>query len=343
MLDDLKVINDRDPSDTLGIAERQWQQLSYDFNFKVEPFEAKNIVYSGMGGSSLAALLSETWPGYDVPFHVVRNYDIPSFVNQDTLFIACSYSGNTEETLSSIEQAKAKGARICVIAGGGKLTEFAENNGYPVLVLPKAEQPRYAVLYNLKALVAILDGYGILKDDDLQKELSETEEFLKTVSQRWRATVPTAQNLAKQIAHEAIGKSAVIYAGPNLAPAAYKWKISFNENAKQVAWWNQYPEFNHNEFMGWTEQPTIKPYCVIDLRSNLDHPRIQKRFEVTSRLLSGKRPDPIVVNAEGDTVLAQLLFIVMLGDFVTIYTGLLNGVNPAPVVLIEKFKKELDL
>jgi glucose/mannose-6-phosphate isomerase len=125
-------------------------------------------------------------------------------------------------------------------------------------------------------------------------------------------------------------------------PAAYKWKISFNENAKQVAWTGQYPEFNHNEFIGWSKQPVDKPYAVIDLRSKLEHKRIQKRFEVSERLLSGMRPSPIVVNAEGSTVLEHLLWTVALGDFVTLYTALLNGVNPAPVDLVETFKKSLD-
>src|ERR1017187_5494791 len=113
MLDDVKVINQRDPSDALGIAERQWQQLAYDFPLDFKPFAAKNIVYSGMGGSALAAIFSQSWPGYDIPFEVNRNYDIPRYVSNETLFIACSYSGNTEETLSAVSQAADKGACIC--------------------------------------------------------------------------------------------------------------------------------------------------------------------------------------------------------------------------------------
>ena len=144
MLDDLKLIHERDTDDTLGIAERQWQQLNEGFEVSVDGSGMENIVYSGMGGSALAALLSVTWPGYTIPFEVVRNYDIPSYVSDKTLFIACSYSGNTEETISSIAQAEAKGARICVIAGGGKLSELAHEKGYPLVILPKAEQPRYA-------------------------------------------------------------------------------------------------------------------------------------------------------------------------------------------------------
>ncbi|GAC1500524.1 MAG: bifunctional phosphoglucose/phosphomannose isomerase [Candidatus Saccharimonadales bacterium] len=341
MLDDLKLIHERDLADTLGIAERQWQQLGYDFKTNQQPIEVENIVYAGMGGSALAAILSQSWPGYDIPFQIVRDYDIPKYVSDKTFFIAASYSGNTEETLSAINQAEAQGAQIAVIAGGGKLVELAQVKNYPVAILPKAEQPRYAVFYNLKALLVLLCSAGVIKDDVITHLTQETE-FLRNAVLPWTATVPTVKNPAKQIALEVIGKSAVIYAGPKLGPAAYKWKISFNENAKQVAWTNQFPEFNHNEFMGWTKQPVQKPYAVIDLRSNLENPRVIKRFEVTERLLSGLRPAPIVINAEGDNLLQQLLWTIALGDFVTIYCALCNGLNPAPVDLIEKFKKSLD-
>ncbi len=341
MLDDLKMIHERDVQDTLGIAERQWQQFAYEFETFQDQLDVDNIVYAGLGGSSLAALVSTSWPGYTLPFEIVRNYDIPAYVSERTYFIAASYSGNTEETLSALEQAEAKGAKIAIIAGGGKLAEIAKKNNYPLAVLPKAEQPRYAVFYNLKALLVLLEQAGLVKGSAL-KELEQAGDFLKQIVHPWVATVPTDNNPAKQVALEVIGKSAVVYAGPKLWPAAYKWKISFNENAKQVAWANQYPEFNHNEFMGWTKQPVDKPYAVIDLRSSLEHSRIQKRFEVTERLLSGMRPAPIVVNAEGKNLLEQLCWTIAFGDFVTIYTALLNGINPAPVDLIEKFKKSLD-
>jgi glucose/mannose-6-phosphate isomerase len=244
--------------------------------------------------------------------------------------------------LSAIEQAEAKGAQIAVIAGGGKLADIARDKNYPLAMLPKAEQPRYAVLYNLKALLILLDQAGLLADPDTISQLEGAADFLQQAVQPWLPTVPTKDNPAKQIALDAIGKSVAVYGGQLLWSAAYKWKISFNENAKQVAWWGQYPEFNHNEFMGWTEQPVDKPYAVIDLRSSLEHPRVQKRFEVSERLLSGRRPAPTVVNAQGETKLEQLLWTVAFGDFVSLYTALANGLNPAPVDLIEKFKKSLD-
>ncbi len=342
MLDDLTYIHEKDAADALGIAEKQYQQLGYEFEIFQDQVEASNIVYAGMGGSALAALVSETWPGHKIPFEVVRGYNIPAYVSDKTYFIAASYSGNTEEALSALEQAEAKGAQIAVIAGGGKLADIAREKNYPLVLLPKAEQPRYAVLYNLKGLLVLLDQAGLLADSAVIAELEQQADFLQQAVQPWLATVPAKDNRAKQIAQDVLGKSVVIYGGQLTWSVAYKWKISFNENAKHVAWWNQFPEFNHNEFLGWTEQPVDKPYTVIDLRSNLEHPRVQKRFEVTERLLSGRRPAPIVVDAQGETVLQQILWTIALGDFVSLYTGIANGLNPAPVELIEKFKKSLE-
>jgi glucose/mannose-6-phosphate isomerase len=345
MLDDLKYIHQRDAQDALGIVEKQWQQLQHKFeisNTKNLGTDIMNVVYAGMGGSALAALLTPSWPGYRVPFEVCRNYNVPFYVGEKTLFIAASYSGNTEETLEALHQAEEKGAKIAVIAGGGKLAEIAHEKNYPLATLPKAEQPRYAVLYNLKALLDLLQGSGLLLEDNPEEHLDEVAKFIKSSVAQWTPTVLTAQNPAKKLAMELAGKSPVIYAGPLMAAAAYKWKISFNENAKNIAWWNEFPEFNHNEFIGWSSHPVQKPYSVVDLRSNLEHPRVQKRFEVTERLLSGLRPAPNVVETQGDTIIKQLAWALAFGDFVSIYLALINNVNPAPVDLVEKFKKTLN-
>jgi glucose/mannose-6-phosphate isomerase len=339
MLDDLKYIHQRDGQDALGIAERQAGQLEHKFEVPKIEGDFQNIVFAGMGGSALPALVSTSWPGYKIPFEIIRQYDIPAYVSDKTLFIAASYSGNTEETLSALAEAEQKGAVIAIMAGGGKLEETADQKNYPFVKLPKAEQPRYAVFYMLLALLAILEAAGL--QEDVSGQLAEGANFLRESVKDWVATVPTDKNPAKQLANELAGKSGVVYAGPLLAPAAYKWKISFNENAKNVAWWGTYPEFNHNEFIGWSSHPIQKPYSVIDLRSNFEHPRIQKRFELSDRLLSGQRPAAHVVEAQGSNLLEQLLWTIAYGDFVTIYLALLNGVNPAPVELVEKLKKEL--
>ncbi len=342
MLDDLKYIHTKDAEDALGVAAKQWQQLETVYELPGLNFEVENIVFAGMGGSALWALLSQTWPNYKVPFQIWRKYDLPDFVGSKTLLIVSSYSGNTEETLSALAAGEKAGAQIVVAASGGKLIEIAEEKGYPYTLLPKASQPRFGALNGLKSLVTILEKTGLIEVENAEKTLHETSEFLKNEISNWLPDVPTSKNPAKQLALEIAGTSPVIYAGPKMFPAAYKWKISFNENAKNVAWCNEIPEFSHNEFLGWTSHPVDKPYSVIDLRSSLEHPRVQKRFSVTERLLSGNRPHPQIVEAKGETELEQMLYLVAYGDFVSLYTALLNGLDPTPVDLIEKMKTALD-
>lgn len=339
MLDDLKYIHEKDAQDALGIAERQWEQLQQVYDLQDFSFAPDNIVYAGMGGSALEAYISVTWPGFNLPFEIIRGYEIPQYVSEKTLFIASSYSGNTEETLQALEQAESKGAFIVIIASGGKLGEIAKAKNYPFAQIPTGYQPRHVVLYCFKALLTVLEKAGLKINEE--KQLKEAVELVRHSVEQWRPEVPTSKNSAKQLALELAGKSPVIYAGPKLFPAAYKWKISFNENAKNVAWCDAFPEFNHNEFLGWTSHPVDKPYAVIELQSNLEHPRIQKRFDISNRLLSGHWPEPYIINVQGSQILAQLLWAIAYGDFVSLYVALLNGLNPTPVDLIEKLKVEL--
>ena len=344
MLDDIKYIHEKDAHDALGIAEKQWQQLSHDFKLGKITGSFDNIVHSGMGGSALWAILGTSWPGYNVPFEVVRDYVIPAYVNQKTLFIASSYSGNTEETLSAVAAAEKQGATIVIITSGGKLAELARSKKYPLLELPKIDKPRYGAFYGWRALTVLTEQLGLINTPKASLTLAKAAPFLKASLQKWLPTVPTEQNYAKQIALELMGKSVVMYAGSLLAPAAHKWKISFNENSKNVAWEYTFPEFNHNEFTGWTSHPVTKPYAVVYLLSSLDHDRVKRRFELSDKLLSGRWPAPIQIEAEGDGALQQLLWTVSLGDFVSMYLAILNGLSPIDVGdkdIIEKFKKEL--
>lgn len=342
MLDDLKMIHERDPDDALGVAEHQREQLNQDYGVTFQPkAEIRNVVLNGMGGSALFATFLRSWPGLNVPFEIVRDYAIPGYVDEHTLYVASSYSGNTEETLNALDEAAQARAQIVVLAAGGKLAERAENVGYPLYKIPSGIQPRMSSFYFLSASLQLFEPLGLVPAGSLQ-ELRATGEWLGSQLAAWLPATPTASNPAKQLAQELMGKSVVVYSGPKLFPAANKWKICMNENAKNVAWCNQLPEFNHNEFIGWSSHPVDKPYAVVDLRSNLEHPRVQKRFETTARLLSGMRPEPEVVQVAGDTLVRQLLWTASMGDFVSIYLAILNGLNPTPVDLVEKFKKALD-
>lgn len=345
MLDDNNVLRQRDPSNALGVAAEQYQQARFAVainNPEHDGREITRVVVAGMGGSALAALLVKSWlkAELSVPFEVVRTYDLPGYVDSSTLVVASSYSGNTEETLSSLEDARSRGAQVAVIAAGGALIEVAEREDITHVQLPSHLQPRMAVIYNLRALVALLGHFSIASHMAFD-EIAATADWLATETAKWTSDVSTDKNYAKQLALTAVGKTPVFYAGNLMSPVAYKWKISWNENAKNVAFWNELPEFNHNEFMGWTSHPVEKPFAVFDLVSNLEHAQILKRFEVSDRLLSGRRPKSTTVSLEGDSEIAQMLWGSILADFVSIYVAILNGVDPTPVPLIEKLKQEL--
>jgi len=339
LLDDLKFIHEKDAQDALGIAAKQWEQLQQVYDIPDLNFTPENVVYAGMGGSALEAYMLQTWPGLPVPFEIVRGYDIPQYISNKTLFIASSYSGNTEETIEALHHAEDKGAKIVVIASGGKLSEIAKEKGYDFAQLPTGYQPRHVAIYSYKALFTVLEKAGMHVNEE--PVFKRAVENVRNAIKQWQADVPIANNPAKRLALELAGTSPVIYAGPKLFPAAYKWKISFNENAKNVAWCDAFPEFNHNEFIGWSSHPVDKPYSIIQLQSSLEHPKIQKRFDVTNKLLSGRWPEPHIIKVEGEDLLSQLLWACVLGDFVSIYVALLNGVNPTPVELLEKLKAEI--
>lgn len=347
MLDDKNVTTQRDPQGALQVAAAEYRQAEYDAVVRHADHDnrlIKNIVVAGMGGSALAALLVKAWLNdtFDVSFEVVRGYQLPNYVDHNTLVIVSSCSGNTEETLACLDQARERNVQIAIMTSGGKLLEQADDLGIAHVVLPDRSmiEPRMSTIAQIRALVRLLSHFGLL-DASYYDAVAQQATVLEAATNEWVPDVTTDKNYAKQLALLAVGKTAVFYGGALTGSLAYKWKISWNENAKNVAFWNEYPEFNHNEFLGWTSHPVEKPYAVFDLVSDKEHSQILKRFEISDRLLSGRRPKAIQVMLPGDSVLAQLLWGTVLADFVSIYVAILNGVNPTPVELIEKLKQEL--
>ncbi|MFZ1257911.1 MAG: SIS domain-containing protein [Candidatus Saccharimonas sp.] len=347
MLDDENVVGQRDRQHALGVAASLYTQLRYDGELTNDDHDGReitSIVIAGMGGSALAADMAKVLLAQHirVPLEVVKSYDLPHYVNHHTLVIASSHSGNTEETVSVLQQAIDHPDRpqIAVIATGGKLVEMASKADIMCAQFPHDTQPRMGVFYNLRMLFKLLVAFKVIPRQRFS-ELAEQHDWLEQKTQGWVKEVPTERNKAKQLALIAVGKTPVIYGGTLMAPVAYKWKISWNENAKNVAFWNQYPECNHNEFLGWTSHPVEKPFVVFDLISKLEHPRVLKRFSLSDTLLSGRRPKAQVIPMVGSTLLQQMLWGCVLSDFVSIYVGILNNVDPTQVDLIERFKKEL--
>lgn len=345
MLDDKNVLRQYDPSDTLGAVVRITEQMTYQPVIEMAGFAPcafRNIVLAGMGGSALAAdmihVLTAGW--LYAPLEVVKEYELPGYVGEETLVIALSHSGNTEETLSCYAHAREKGCTVAVLSTGGKLAECAVRDTVPHVRVPSGAQPRMSTVYHLRGILKLLEHFRVI-DGDLFEQVALSADWLVAELAQWTPEQPEGSNVAKQLAKKMMGKTPVFYAGELTWPLAYKWKISLNESAKNVAFWNRYPEFNHNEFIGWSSHPVEKPFAILDIRSTLERQRIRERMELSDRLLSGMRPKADVVELRGETLLQQLLWGLVLADMTSIYTAVLNGVNPEPVVLVEKLKKEL--
>ncbi|MDO4660645.1 MAG: bifunctional phosphoglucose/phosphomannose isomerase [Candidatus Saccharibacteria bacterium] len=346
MLDQPHVVAQHDPANMLGVVAQLPEQASTDITVESTTHQSspaiEAVVLAGMGGSALAADVIAALLGNQlaIPLVVSKGYDIPAFVNKTTLVITISHSGNTEETLSCYQQAQERQAQLVVLSSGGTLLEWTARDGVPHVRIPTGWQPRMATIFHLRALAKLLHHCGVI-DGQLYQQIGDNADWLAQQVAAWAPDVPTADNYAKQLAMLTVGKIPVFLAGEITWPLAYKWKISWNESAKNIAFCNRYPEFSHNEFIGWSSHPVEKPFAVIDLRSQLERPRIRQRMELSDKLLSGKRPKAHPVELVGKTLVQQMLWGLALADAASIYTAILNGVNPEPVALVERLKHEL--
>ncbi|MGI5852722.1 MAG: bifunctional phosphoglucose/phosphomannose isomerase [Bacillota bacterium] len=305
--------------------------------------DVDNIVVLGMGGSAIGGdLIRSLFEGeLTKPFQVNRDYDIPAFVGPQTLVAACSYSGNTEETLSGYAEARRKGAKIIAFCTGGKLKELAEADGYPLVLIPGGLSPRAALGYSFHPIMAVLEKLGFLSPKD--REFDEMLTVVEQIQVRMDVAVPETENFAKQLARKVFGKLPVIYgAGGWRTTVAARWKGQFNENAKNIAYWNAFPELNHNETVGWEAPAEVNVLAhVIILRDREEPPRLAKRVEVTRELMSSAVAGFTEIRAEGTSALARMFSLVYVGDFVSYYLSALNGIDPSPVRVIDKLKAEL--
>ncbi len=320
----------------LNFADSMGDKLSLELGLGV-----RNIVFAGMGGSALAGAIVKNWLSEQllVPLEVVRGYDLPGYVNERSLVFVSSASGNTEEALSCLKNAQRKNAQVIVLSSGGLLEKAAKKKVLLDIELQHYSQPRLGVFADIKALVCVLENLGLTGKVDMRRELENAANFLDTQKAQWNLDAAD-DNTARTIAKQLHGKATIVYTGPTLASAGYKWKIDINENAKQMASANVSPELNHNEMQGWLF-PNNKHAQVVELHSTLDSERVKKRFMVTRQVLAKHGYEPIAIEVVGSTRIQQLLSTIMLGDYVSAYLGILNGIDPSPVDLVEKFKQEL--
>lgn len=348
-LDDSKVVKAGDPGKML---EALWNlpeqcekalEIGRKMNMPAEYRTAANIVVTGLGGSAIGGDFLRVFAGsrLSIPVIVNRDYNLPKFVDEKTLLFAVSYSGNTEETLSAYSQAHEKGAKIIALTNGGKLRQRAEKDGYPVIVVPAGISPRAATGYLLIPTLAVLEKLGLL--GDLSKEIDEVITVIKNAREKLNPEVPVSKNPAKQLAQKLFNKLPVIWAaGGNTEVVATRWKGQINENSKAPAYWNVFPELNHNEIVGF-EEPAgmLQNLEVVILRDIEDHPRVKQRMDISTDIIKNIVSGISEIWSEGEGQLARMFSLTYTGDFVSVYLAVLYGIDPTPVKNIDYLKNKL--
>jgi len=322
-------------------CQRAWEKV-LKFDLPPEYTKISNVVIVGMGGSAIGGdivrrlALAES----KLPVWVHRDYGLPAFVDASTLVIASSYSGNTEETLSAFTASLKTRARKLVITSGGKLKHLAENEGIPVFVVDYQAPPRAAFSHSFVPLVGIFQKLGLLGDKSA--DLQEAVDILNKLSKDFIETRPLASNPAKQLAAKLWGHVAVIYGAEILSEVAQRWKTQFNENSKAWAFFESFPELNHNAVAGYEFPPEAKERIfVLMLHSSSLRPHSLLRYEATAKLLAKAGIAYEFAEARGESALAQVMSLVLLGDYSSFYLAMLNEVDPTSIDAINFIKQYL--
>jgi glucose/mannose-6-phosphate isomerase len=347
-IDDPRTYNRLDPDDMYALIgqlpdqiERAWE-LASGITLPDALKSVRNVVITGMGGSAIGGSLVESYGAHDLPLPVSvwRNYGVPSFVDENTLIVGISFSGNTEETLSALRAARDRGAKILVITTGGQARDLAEKWNVPLLAFEYTSQPRAAIGYLVTPLLRILDRLGFLPPQE--EAIREAVQVLRGGADAWGGHRPTSENRAKQIASDAAGKAVVIYGADYLSAVARRWKTQMNENAKNWSFFEEFPELDHNAIVGYGFPRALGDAIEVVM---LDGPdlgeRIRLRMQVTQELLDGFRVHWQTAEARGSGRLAQMLSLVTLGDYVSYYLALLNGTDPTSIAPINFLKNAL--
>jgi glucose/mannose-6-phosphate isomerase len=347
-LDDSKIYQRQDPDGMLArIKElpmqcRQSWQAAMDFNLPADFAGVNKVVVLGMGGSAIGGDLVRSLVQSEskIPVIVHRDYGLPAFVDEKTLVIASSYSGNTEETLSGFEPALKTRAKKLAMTTGGKLQELAKANNVPVFKIEYKAQPRAALGFSFLPTLGVLQKLGFVKDKSA--DVAETVRVLEKLSARLDEKSPLSANPAKQLAQRLFGCLPVIYGAGIAAEAAHRWKTQVNENSKAWGFYEVFPELNHNATVGYPfPKDVAQKIRVILLRSPLFNERVKLRYDVTCELLKRSNVAYEFVDGEGRSAMSQMMSLVMMGDFTSYYLAILYGVDPSPVEVINYLKDQL--
>jgi len=338
------LVKKYDPELQFDVLKNSYKQIEYtltnkyDLN-KIDPTKVRNIVLTGLGGSAISGdvFLNYSHNELKVPFIVNRNYFMPSFVNENTLVIASSYSGNTEETIAATKHALEKGAQILCITTGGKLEELALQNDLAIVFLQKGFQPRYALWINISTLIKSLQNLKFIPNQN------NIIEEIKSLLEEKAVEFSEENNRTYKIAESLIGFIPVVYSADNFTSGVgNRLKEQFNENSKIHSFHNVLPEMNHNEIIGWeTFSPNLLNAKIIQLKDVNYHPRVKKRFDIVSGLMQKAGCEVLTLESNENDFKVRLFDLIYTGDWISYYLAILRGKDPSEIDNINYLKQEL--
>jgi glucose/mannose-6-phosphate isomerase len=293
----------------------------------------QNIVITGLGGSGIGGtIISElVSDSCTVPIIINKDYFLPAFVNENTLLIVSSYSGNTEETLSAMQQAISKKAQIACITSGGKVLELAKQHQFDFIEIPGGNPPRSCIGYSLVQLIKVL----VAKDFADKKLFTDLEKAIALLDKENAAIKIESQKVAEKL----LNKITVIYSLGTCEGAVVRFRQQINENSKMLCWHHVFPEMNHNELVGWTEKND--DLVVVTFHTSFDYNRTKKRYEVCKPIFEKYSSGVIDITAKGESKLEQFLYLINIGDWISCDIADLRGIDPVEVNVINHLKGEL--
>jgi glucose/mannose-6-phosphate isomerase len=305
-------------------------------NTILTPFdkEIKNILICGLGGSGIGGtIVSDIISAQaTIPIAVTKDYDIPNFVDENTLIIVSSYSGNTEETLYALKKCQARGSEISIITSAGKLKKIAEENNYNSIIIPSDQPPRAMFGYAFTEIFFLLNHYGIISGSfksDFKKAIILLDNEKEKI-----------QKIAMKLARKLYKKTPVIYVANGFEGVAVRFRQQINENSKMLCWHHVIPEMNHNELLGW--RTNVNDLSVVYLRNKLDYERNQLRIDINKKVISKFTNDITEIWSMGGSLIENSLYHINVGDWASWYLSEMNNVDAIEIEVIEFLKCELD-
>lgn len=343
---DLSLIQSIDSQNMWGFLEKfpdQWKEaraLTEDVEFTFDRDRIRTICFVGMGGSAIGADLIRAYCYYSSPYpmQILRHYEIPRWVDENTLVVGCSYSGNTEETLTALDKAREKGAQAIAVTSGGTLMLKAAKEGFDYIKIPGGLPPRAALGYSFMPLFRLCQYLGLTDEDG--QALQETYQLL--TEQNGLFANPE-DNEALSLAEKLNDTLPIIYSDATiLEPVNLRWREQFEESAKTLAYGNTLPEMTHNEIVGWERIVHLTGrLSVIMLIDNEDNERVKQRMKIVEELIEDQAASLHIFESRGKSKLARMFSLIQLADWTCFYLAILNKINPTPVAKIDLLKSKL--